>query len=359
MPEKDLSQKSQLITHNYLPKGAATAIGSLPFTDPNKAVDLMLSSLEEVPAWPQLPKLGFKENMYTQYAEGLPSTVIDEVNERFYFNTDDISGLEAFYQKYLDEDLDYFKISADYAAGLHNFIAKVSRMEQKPKVLKGQVTGPISFGLTVRDQNDKAIIYNDQFADVVVKGLAMKAKWQEAVFNKIAPDSKKIIFFDEPYLVSFGSAFVALNYEDVLSKLDECFSAISAIKGIHVCGGTDWALIMQTKVDLIHFDAYEHFDTIALYPQQLNDFLKRGGILGWGITPHTVEKIEKENSQSLLKQLSQKIDKIISLGVDKDLILNQLLVAPSCGAGSLSIENATRALELSKEVSMLYRSTYF
>ena len=47
---------------------APTCIGSLPHTDPAKAVDLVLSQLREVPYWPQLPELRFLENMYAQYS---------------------------------------------------------------------------------------------------------------------------------------------------------------------------------------------------------------------------------------------------------------------------------------------------
>ncbi len=343
----------------YKPKGAPTAIGSLPFTNPDEAADLMLDNLKEIPAWPQLPKRSFKENMYAQYSEGFPAVELDEKEERIHFNTSHIEKLEEFYQKYLDQDLEYFKISQDYAAGLYSFLDKVQTRAKKPEILKGQVTGPISFGLTVRDENNKAIIYNEQFADVIVKGLSMKARWQESVFKKSSSQSKTIIFFDEPYLVSLGSAFVALDEKTVLKFLDECFAAVEGLSGIHVCGGTDWDLIMQTKVDIIHFDAYEFFESMTLYPDQLNEFLERGGILDWGITPHASKNIEAESADSLFKQLSEKINKMETIGVDEKKLLEQSIIAPSCGAGSLSGVNAKKALTLTKDVSELFRGRFF
>ena len=45
-----------------------SCIGSLPHTDPSKAVDLVLEKLTSIPFWPQLPNRGFSENMYAQYA---------------------------------------------------------------------------------------------------------------------------------------------------------------------------------------------------------------------------------------------------------------------------------------------------
>jgi len=344
--------------NTFKPRGIATVIGSLPLTNPDEAAALMLDNLQAMPAWPQLPKLSFKENMYVQYSEGLPGAVVDEADEKISFQTADIEGLEMFYQKYLDKELDYFAITPDYAAGLDSFIKKVQAMPVKPPVLKGQVTGPITFGLTLKDENGKPVLYNEQFADVIVKGLSMKAAWQESVFKKVAPSALTAIFFDEPYLVSFGSAFVSLNEKEALAKLNECFSAVSGLSGIHVCGGTDWGLIMQTSVDIIHFDAYDYFESMTLYPGQLKSFLQRGGILAWGITPHT-SYIEAESANSLFGRLQVSIDRLVAFGIDKQKLVEQSLIAPSCGAGSLSPANAKKALNLTKDVSILFQNHFF
>ena len=73
----------------FKPKFLATAIGSMPFTDPEHAVDVSLSSLTDAPIWPQLPRLGFKEHFTPQYCEGMPSIVVDENEKRIFF---DLSG---------------------------------------------------------------------------------------------------------------------------------------------------------------------------------------------------------------------------------------------------------------------------
>ena len=66
---------------NLKPKFTATAIGSLPHTDPEKALDVILSAIPEAPIWPQLPKLGLREQMEIQYSEGLPRVVIEEAKD--------------------------------------------------------------------------------------------------------------------------------------------------------------------------------------------------------------------------------------------------------------------------------------
>jgi hypothetical protein len=40
-----------------------TITGSMPHTDPQKACALITRYLKDIPAWPQLPKRSFLENM--------------------------------------------------------------------------------------------------------------------------------------------------------------------------------------------------------------------------------------------------------------------------------------------------------
>src|SRR5512135_1417795 len=60
----------------FEPACRATALGSVPITDPRTACRLMLDYFPEIPAWPQLPRLSFRENMYVQFSEGLPGAVL-------------------------------------------------------------------------------------------------------------------------------------------------------------------------------------------------------------------------------------------------------------------------------------------
>lgn len=54
-----------------------TIIGSMPHTDPAKACALIARFLKDIPAWPQLPRRAFPENMYVQYSEGFPGAVVE------------------------------------------------------------------------------------------------------------------------------------------------------------------------------------------------------------------------------------------------------------------------------------------
>ena len=55
----------------WQPIAAATLVGSMPHKDRNRAVELILDAVPEVPVWPQLSSFP-AEQMMIQYLEGLP-----------------------------------------------------------------------------------------------------------------------------------------------------------------------------------------------------------------------------------------------------------------------------------------------
>jgi hypothetical protein len=327
------------------------AAGSLPYTDPEAACRLTVGGLD-IPTWPQLPRRSFLENMYVQYSERFPGSVA--ANERIYVDRErDLDpALEQLYLAYLMNDVEYAHISPDYAAGLHCFL----EMElDQPPIVKGQITGPVSWGLTVADQNRKPVLYDDVLAEAVAKHLRLKAAWMEKELSKHS--SQTIIFVDEPYMSSFGSAFVSLNRDQVVSLMEEVFSGIKGLKGVHCCGNTDWSLLLSTTVDILNLDAYGYAEALALYPDQVSTFLERGGIIAWGIVPAS-DQILKETADSLLDRFHAALDLFVAKGLHKDDLLASALIMPSCGCGSLSIETAERVIELTSQVAKMLQERY-
>jgi hypothetical protein len=55
----------------FMPEGLATGIGSLPFVDPEAALELIFAELPEMPHWPQLPRRGEQEHFVHQFLQPL------------------------------------------------------------------------------------------------------------------------------------------------------------------------------------------------------------------------------------------------------------------------------------------------
>ncbi len=345
---------------SFNPKGLATAIGSYPHKDTVKACDLIFETIPEVPIWPQLPNIDFREQMDIQYCEGFPSLVLDSEKQKIYFDTsvDTSEALGNFYEKVLAEDYDYFKITPEFSRGIPAFESYLEKADlSKVKYIKTQIVGPVTFGLGTVDEGKRAVYYNEMFRDVVVKGITMKAKWMVNKFKKFGKD--QICFVDEPILSAFGSStYVSVQRDDVVACLGEVVEALhqdGVLVGTHCCGNTEWSILVDAGVDIINFDAFEFGDTIAHYADKVKTFLEKGGALACGIVP-TSEKILNETPKSLFEKLEKVVKNLASKGIDDQLIWNQAMVSPSCGTGSLKLEIAENIFRQLKEVSDLVKS---
>ena len=346
-----------MTTFNFL----TTHVGSVPHKDP---VDLThrLASLLDIPAWLQLPRRNYLENIYTQYAATLPGAVVDAEKEKAVMRTDGAdfeSQLEAFYQSVIDDNLDDFALTPDCALG---FFTLLDELKGKPAAwVKGQVMGPISFGLTVTDQDLRASLYNETLADVIVKHMSMTSRWQVRQLKEVGENV--ILFVDEPYMASFGSAFISLSREQALGYMNEVYDAVhseGALVGVHCCGNTDWGLLLASNADILNLDAYSFLENLALYPSELRAFLDRGGAVCWGIVPNN-ELILKETASSLAERLRAGL-KLISekasargVNISVDELSQRSLLTPACGLGSTTIEIADRVFDVLAEMGSILK----
>jgi len=332
----------------------ATGIGSLPLSDPDKAAALSLHYLSEAPIWPQLPQRGFREHMGGQYSETLPGLKLDEAKQRFFFDTshDLTPDFEKFFERYLEKDYGYFKITEEYAAGFYGLLhALKNGVPRSVRFIKGHITGPLTAGMSFKDETGKDVIHNEMIFDAIVKGLAMKAAWQIQELKQF--NKPVIIFIDEPAMESLGSAFSAVSTETVAEKLNEIIDVIhemGGIAGIHCCGNADWPMLYNTRIDIVNFDAFGYMDKVLLYPDDIKKFYDRGGSLAWGIVP-TGAYTGTETADSLVAELEAGMKRLEKATIDRKTILRQCLITPSCGMGSLSPEQAEAILKLLREVS--------
>jgi methionine synthase II (cobalamin-independent) len=335
-----------------------TGIGSFPHQDEKGVFRLILKNFPEIPFWPQLPKRSFLEGMVVQYSEGFPSLRWNEKEQKVWVETSVgfEKEIETFYQRLEGGELEPFQITEDFAKGLR-ILKDLSSKDHRKKIkyIKGQITGPITFGLALAGQEGKPILYDPTLRDIAVKHLSSKARWMEKKFNDLFPGIPTIVFFDEPSLSSFGSAFSSLNREDVVHSLNECFYAVKGLKGTHCCGNTDWSVLLSTHLDILSFDAYGYLETLSLYPKELKGFLEKGGILAWGIVP-TSEAILKEDAKSLVKRFREGIETLHKKGIDP-ILLQRAIITPSCGTASLPVPLAEKVCELTAEVSKRLRDS--
>jgi len=189
----------------------------------------------------------------------------------------------------------------------------------------------------------------------VAKHLRLKAAWMERELRRLSPET--IVFVDEPYLSSFGSAYISLERDQAIALIAEVLAGIKGLKGVHCCGNTDWSLLTATPIDILHLDAYDYAESLALYPDEVRAFLARGGLIGWGVIPAS-DRVWEETAAGLVDRFEAAVGLLTAKGLPRDDLLVAALISPSCGCGSLKVETAERVLRLTAEVSKALKERY-
>lgn len=329
------------------------------------AAELAFEYTPDIPLWVQLPYFT-QEGMIPQFLPGLPGVVYQK--DRTYIDTDTElfdSDLLSFFEEYLAVmdattplETSRFSLTPETAAGFFELQKRLIEIVTPPKALKGQVTGPITFCTGLCDQHKRAIFYHDALRDAAVKHLALKAAWQVRQLSRF--NLPVIIFIDEPALAGFGSSeLISISKEDISLCLNEIIAAVHSeggLAGIHVCANTDWSLALDSEVDIINFDAFGYFDRFVLYPDAIKRFLSSGKILAWGMIPTLrAEDIEAASATSLYKRFEENVQQLEKIGCERDAIVNQSLITPSCGVGSLTTELAVKVMALTRDLSRILR----
>ncbi len=343
-------------------------IGSLPLDNYGQAMHLILKHSPQIPLWPQLPKKP-REGMIRQFLTGFPG-LVDQGDSYWIDSSGDHFETEmtSFYEEYFAIEADptlltgsRFALGHDSASGFFTFTETLENSQVDYLTLKGQITGPVTTGVGVKDQEGNSILYDDNLRDMLIKHLGLKGLWQVGELQKLRNGLQPIVFIDEPGIVSFGSTgFAGVTREMVSSSVAEVIDIIHSgggLAGIHICANGDWGPPLLSAADIISFDAYFYFDNFILYREQLVQFLARGGTLAWGIIPTgDPEIVAKESTESLFSKWREQLTTLCSLGFSEKQLMEQTLIAPSCGTGSLVPELAEKVLRMTDELSQLARA---
>ena len=335
----------------FLPNCRTTAMGILPHTDVERALNLALSL--DIPFWPQLPQVSYFEDMYVQALEHFPGVTIDANQRRIFFE------LSRFYEalpSYLEkaEDPETFRLTKEFSLVYHRFLEKDL---SSYAAIRGQMISPISLGLKVVAEDQKPIIYHDEVREVLFDFVQRKVNAQTSELRRKNP--RAFVWVDDPGLGLIFSAFSGYNEVQAKGDLDGFLAGIEGPRGIHLCAKPDWDFLLRSKIDILSFDSFSCGAVIVNY-SSLRDFVERGGVISWGIVPTYTELLEKESVDSLLGRLEAFWTALAERGVDRGALLRQSLLAPAtCNLMNPDKEKTVeQAFGMLRELSQTVREKY-
>jgi hypothetical protein len=335
----------------FSPNCQTTAMGIMPHTEIERALEVALSL--DLPFWPQLPKVSYFEDMYVQALENFPGVRIDITHQRIVFNLSRFyEELPSYFEK--ADDPRTFQLTKEFSAVYHRFLGKdLSHYS----AVRGQMISPISLGLKIVDENQKSIIYHDEVREVLFDFIQKKVNQQYRELREKNPNA--FVWIDDPGLELIFSAFSGYNEVQARNDLDPFLEGLEGPRGLHLCAKPDWDFLLKSKLDILSFDSFNCGAVIINYVS-LRDFLKRGGIISWGIVPTYTDLLERETIDSLMKLLETFWEDLFKKGVDPERLLRQSLLAPAtCNLMNPDREKTVEeAFEMLKELSRKIREKY-
>jgi hypothetical protein len=293
----------------------------MPHTDVGAALDAALSL--DIPFWPQLPRLNYYEDMYVQASEHFPGILLDMDKQTLAFSMDKfIVELEETLAHF-DEPA-YFDISTQYSDVYHRFLDL--DLSDRPAI-RGQLEGPISFGLNVLDQDKRPIIFDDTVRPFMYEFMAKRINVQLERLKKLNPNA--FMFIDEPGLQFLFSALSGYDSNAARQDMEEFLSMIERPRGVHLCGNPDWDFLLNLDMDILSMDAYLNAEIFANYADSIKRFLGRGGVIAWGIVPTNFEPFEAETIDTLTHQLEKVWRVLENKGIEKENLLSRSLISPA------------------------------
>lgn len=341
------------MTEPLIPGGLlTTAMGILPHTEVEPALELALSL--DIPFWPQLPHYSYYEDMYVQAAEHFPGIVLLPEQNTLRFDTAKFyAELDALWEHW--DDLSYFDVTGEYSVVYERFLA----LDLSGYVaIRGQMEGPISFGLKVLDERDRPIIFNDEVRAIMMDFMAWRVQAQ--LMRLKAKHPRAFMYVDEPGLQFIFSS--VSGYTDIQGKedLDRFFAQIDRPRGIHLCGNPEWEFLLNRDLDILSMDAFTNGEILKAYARPLKRFLERGGVLVWGIVPTWVDAFAETTLEELTTYLEGLWQVLVEAGVEKEQLLAQSLLSPArcCLVNPDRTRTVTAAFGWLREMSRRLREKY-
>jgi hypothetical protein len=230
----------------------------------------------------------------------------------------------------------------------------ISRNLGHVKVLKCQVTGPVTFGMQVVDEHKRPIYYDGQLADVLSKMIALKARWCEQEIKKRTGAQETLVVLNEPYLASLGSSVVPVDKETVRAGFEDIAALVEGGLGIHCCSNTDWEFLLGLNPSVISFDAYTTAKEFLLYSDSVVAYMEQGGVVAWGIVPSEYKLYAQETTDSLYERYLA-VRAQLCTHMPEKLFDAQSLITPSCGIRFSEPRGALAIMRTAAEISRRIR----
>lgn len=299
---------------------------------------LQLQFSLDVPTLPQQPQRDAAEYMLPQALEGLPGLAWCEDGQTSVDLAAWESGQKAFEDRlgdtFRNANCDAFAPSTHTTRAWLPFLWEIEN--RKSAFAKVQIAGPFTASLATTINDGAPLSSHPRASSQATRVILARAVAMVRAVK--AAGAVPLITFDEPGLCVFDSrrpAHVVAMQE--LGIAARALSREGALVGLHCCGNTDWAAVLQMPFDILSIDTRLSLEPLLSTGRLLDEYLARGGWLALGIIPTSTP-----DSRSTEERVD---DTLAKMGRRRASILARSMLSPACGLALLTIKEAEQVFE--------------
>lgn len=325
-----------------LPPGATTAIGSLPLTQQELALQMALQL--DVPFLPQLPADHPSELMIPSALEGLPGLAFDPEGVCTVHLAEWALKQEAFgisIEAALQSDqLAAFEPSPQACRSWKPFLWEVEH--RKLPFAKVQLSGPCTTRWVARTSDGSPASENELLDRQIFRLLLAKSMALVKALRRVG--CTPILYLDEPGLYALDRTqarhLVALQE---LRMLVVALQREGALVGLHCCGNTDWAALLELGLDLLSIDVRLSLDAVLDERAGFLRFLSSGATLSLGIIPTNLDS--NFEVSELVDSVEAGLRSVLPARWNLQEVLGRMLLTPACGLALHTVPDAERIFD--------------
>lgn len=331
--------------------------GSLPYNDIEPAVKMLAKLFERSPYNIILPNINKEDTILQRTLSNIPGIKIKEgkihIKTTSNIYKQRIVELDKAFNNPSLENLDTFAIESPFIDKFFSFIKKFNSGNAFINIL-----GPFTVSQMLMCAAEEQMLTDKSFRKFFIQAVCVKALWAVEAIKTVSPTTTPVIILEEPFLGQLGD--LKRENEDIttelvvsmLSRVIEKIKESGAIVAVQCFEKCDWKIPIEAGADIISFDAYNNPNNLCIIPEQIIEFVNRGGKINWAIIPTISDNLVKSLTiDDISSRLFATMQGLIQAGVPAEKVFNSALVSVQGNLDKLQLIFAEKALILSTQLA--------
>lgn len=331
--------------------------GALPYESLESATRMQAKLFEQMPYLAFYPSLDEEDTLLKRTFTGIPGVkikgkkVVLKTTSNSY--TQGIAKLDKAYNAPNEETLEPFEIESPF---LNKFLQIAKKFKSNFACV--HLLGPFTISQMLLNAAEEQVLADKSYRKLFIQAVCVKALWAIFKIRSVSPRTTPIIILEEPSLAQLG--VLKRETEEItdelvinlLAKVIEKLQMAGALVAVQCMDKCNWQIPIKAGADIISFDAYNNPNNLSIFPDDIIEFIKRGGKINWGIIPTMNESLVKGLTVDYMTQrLFATFEGLILAGVSEPYVYNSAFVSVQGNLDHLPVIFAEKAVMLATQLS--------